>query len=74
VEAQVTTGPHGPASVRCRLAHGEITRRRGPWRRSGEWWKPERWAGEEWDVELERGGLFRLSLRAGQWWVEGMYD
>jgi len=74
VEAQVTTGPQGPASVRCRLAHGKITRRRGPWRRSGEWWKPERWAGEEWDVELERGGLFRLSLRAGQWWVEGMYD
>ena len=74
VEVQVTTSPHGPESVHCSVAHGEVTRRRGPWRGSGEWWKPERWAGEEWDVELARGGLFRLSCRAGQWWVEGMYD
>ncbi len=74
VEAEVTTGPQGPAFVRCRIVQDEVTRRRGPWRRSGEWWKPERWAGEEWDIELARGGLFRLSLRAGQWWVEGMYD
>jgi protein ImuB len=74
VEAEVTTGPQGPAVVRCRIVQDEVTRRRGPWRRSGEWWKPERWTSEEWDVELARGGLFRLSLRAGQWWVEGMYD
>jgi protein ImuB len=74
VEAEVTASPPGPAFVRCRIVRGEVLRRRGPWRRSGEWWKPERWAGEEWDVELARGGLFRLSLRAGQWWVEGMYD
>jgi protein ImuB len=74
VEAQVTTGPQGPASVRCRIVQGEVTQRRGPWRSSGEWWKPERWAGEEWDIELAHGGLFRLSLRAGQWQVEGMYD
>jgi len=44
--------------VRCRIVQDEVTRRRGPWRRSGEWWKPERWAGEEWDIELARGGLF----------------
>jgi protein ImuB len=74
VEAQVATGPGGPASVQSRIARGEVRRRRGPWRRSGEWWKPGRWAGEEWDIELARGGLFRLACRAGQWWVEGMYD
>jgi protein ImuB len=64
----------GPASVRSCVVQGEVVQRRGPWRCSGEWWKPERWAGEEWDIELARGGLFRLSLRDGQWWVEGMYD
>ncbi len=74
VEAQVATGPNGPVSVRCRIAHGEVTRRRGPWRTSGEWWKPGRWDAEEWDIELTRGGLFRLSLRSEQWLVEGMYD
>jgi protein ImuB len=60
--------------VQCSIVSGAVKRRRGPWRRSGEWWKPERWAAEEWDVELERGGLFRLTRRAVQWWVEGMYD
>ena len=74
VEAHVTTDPQGPASVQCSIVSGAVKRRRGPWRRSGEWWKPERWAAEEWDVELERGGLFRLTRRAVQWWVEGMYD
>ena len=74
VEAHVTIDSHGPASVQCAIVNGEVKRCRGPWRRSGEWWKPERWAAEEWDVELKRGGLFRLSLRAEQWRVEGMYD
>ena len=74
VEARVTTGLQGPASVQCSVVNDTVKRRRGPWRHSGEWWKPERWAAEEWDVELGRGGLFRLTRRAGQWWVEGMYD
>jgi protein ImuB len=74
VEAQVATGPHGPVSVRCCIVHGEVARQRGPWRTSGEWWKPGRWAAEEWDIELTCGGLFRLSLRDEQWRVEGMYD
>ena len=74
VEAQVATGPQGPVFVQCRLIQDEVRRRRGPWRCSGEWWKPERWAGEEWDIELARGGLFRLACRAEQWWIEGMYD
>jgi len=74
LEAEVAAGPQGPVFVRCRIVRGEVTQRRGPWRCSGEWWKPERWTGEEWDIELARGGLFRLSLHAGQWWVEGMYD
>ena len=73
-EARVPTDHRGPTSVHCAIVNGEVRRRHGPWRRSGEWWKPEHWATEEWDVELERGGLFRLTRRAGQWWVEGMYD
>jgi protein ImuB len=74
VEARVETGPQGPAFLRCRLVQGPVRQRRGPWRRSGEWWKSGCWNGEEWDVELENGGLFRLTRRARQWWIEGMYD
>jgi len=74
VEARVETGLQGPAFIQCRLVQGPVRQRRGPWRRSGEWWKSGGWDGEEWDIELENGGLFRLTRRARQWWIEGMYD
>jgi protein ImuB len=74
VEAHVETGLQGPAFIQCRIVQGSVRQRRGPWRRSGEWWKPGRWDCEEWDIELENGGLFRLTHSARQWWIEGMYD
>jgi protein ImuB len=74
VEASVECDGASPESVRCAVAEGRVRCSRGPWRLSGEWWKPERWGREEWDVELEAGGLFRLGRTAGRWWVEGMYD
>ena len=66
-------GP-APVGVRCDAVRGRVRCARGPWRGSGDWWKPERWDREEWDVELEDGGIFRLCRTAGRWWVEGMYD
>jgi protein ImuB len=74
VEAHVETGLHGPVFIQCRIVQGGVRQRRGPWRRSGEWWNPGRWDCEEWDIELENGGLFRLTHSARQWWIEGMYD
>ncbi len=75
-----------PASVRLRAetphyvaapgVRGEVSEAAGPWRTSGEWWTRTRWARDEWDVELERNGLYRIyfDLDAREWFVEGVYD
>ncbi len=54
--------------------HSPIAAARGPWRTSGDWWKPEGWAREEWDIELALGGLYRLSRVKGLWYLEGDYE
>jgi len=55
----------------------------GPWRRSGQWWTPEVWSREEWDVEAEAETdaddsallcLFTHDLLRREWLVEGLYD
>lgn len=52
----------------------------GPWRRSGEWWSPEVWSREEWDVcgEAGEGGtllcVIAHDLLRDRWEMEGLYD
>ena len=72
--ARVLTRGAVPVQLTCRAADGLIVRTGGPWQSSGEWWKPEGWACEEWDVELAGGGLYRLARDGDRWCVEGMYD
>jgi protein ImuB len=63
-----------PASVESSAASGIIRECAGPYRLSGNWWDSERWQLEEWDVALDRGGLYRLSRRESTWKIEGCYD
>ncbi len=60
-----------------------VRRVHGPWRRSGQWWTPEVWSHEEWDVEAEADTnandsallcLFTHDLLRREWLVEGLYD
>ena len=71
-----------------RSVYGKVVRLAGPWRTTGDWWRADRWARDEWDVAVEptqtKGGhsgspqqtLFRIyrELRGGAWFVEGVYD
>jgi len=84
--------PRGiPAQVSAwdkhRSIHGKVINVAGPWRTTGDWWREDRWARDEWDVAVESGAdtssrlqrsaaLYRLyrELASGTWFVEGSYD
>jgi protein ImuB len=53
---------------------GVVRASAGPWRRSGDWWKPSAWAVETWHVELATGGVYQLARTAEGWRVDGILD
>jgi protein ImuB len=62
-----------------RSVYGKVVKLAGPWRTTGDWWRDDRWARDEWDVTLERAGqqtLYRIyrELKTENWFVEGNYD
>ena len=62
-----------------RSVYGKVVSAAGPWRTTGDWWRDDRWARDEWDVTLERSGqqtLYRIykELKTETWFVEGNYD
>ena len=77
---------HGqPTSLKANSSYklsGKIVCAAGPWRTSGDWWRPDVWARDEWDIALidpalpESEILCRIyrDLTNEQWFVAGMYD
>ncbi|HEV2904259.1 MAG TPA: hypothetical protein VGW32_04380 [Pyrinomonadaceae bacterium] len=61
---------------------GTVVCAAGPWRGSGEWWRQDVWARDEWDVAVidpaspESEILCRVyrDLVSEQWFVAGIYD
>jgi protein ImuB len=64
-----------PAYLWTDSVQGPVREQAGPWYGSGTWWEAEQlWEREEWDVELESGGVYRLVRTPGGWLLEGEYD
>jgi protein ImuB len=62
-----------------RSVYGKVVSLAGPWRTTGDWWRGDRWARDEWDVMLEHSGqqaVYRIyrELKTEAWFVEGNYD
>lgn len=75
--ARVWCSPQGqPARVFSQGNGGAVLACAGPWRSAGDWWRQDAWDRQEWDVEIARLGLFRLSRDCGQdrWALDGNYD
>jgi protein ImuB len=61
---------------------GKIVCASGPWRTSGDWWRADVWARDEWDVAIsdpatpESEILCRIffDLANERWFVAGIYD
>jgi protein ImuB len=63
-----------PALLRSGIFNGAIAEWRGPFVSSGQWWDPQRWAREEWDVATASGPLLRIFISGEGCFVEGIYD
>lgn len=66
-----------PQHIAAPGIHGDITAHAGPWIASGQWWAPDRWHTQEWDVQLQDGRLLRLTHHPKPnekaWFIEGLY-
>ena len=72
--AQVELRDERPVQVHSANLRGPVCTSSGPWRTSGEWWKPDGWVLEIWQVELAQGGVYQLAHWADGWCVEGEFD
>lgn len=71
---RVVCGAGAPERLEGGRLEGAVSAARGPWRSEGDWWKPEAWVAETWQVELAAGGLYQLSRVGDGWCVEGILD
>lgn len=64
------------------LLRGKINCASGPWRTSGDWWRPDVWARDEWDIAVTDSTakpgdvLCRIyrDVQSDRWFIEGIYD
>jgi protein ImuB len=75
LDATVQLRNGSPAWIAFHGIHGAITTARGPWRTSGDWWRPTMWDREEWDIEVV-DALYRIhyDVHMDRWYAEGVYD
>jgi protein ImuB len=72
--ARVALASGQPGFVAAEGIRGKVLEFAGPWRTSGDWWTPDPWSRDEWDIALSDGALYRLYCDPRGWFVEGSYD
>jgi protein ImuB len=73
VEAEVKVERQRLVYLKTADLRGYVKEYSGVWRRNSRWWS-KGWRSEEWDVELENGGVYRLSKAGRRWFLTGEYD
>lgn len=59
--------------IRTRTFSGYVVEYSGVWKTNSKWWdKP--WKTQEWDVEVEDHGVYRLCKVNKEWFLTGEYD
>ena len=59
--------------IRTHIFAGHVTNLSGVWKGNSHWWnKP--WKTQEWDIEIENGGVYRLCKANDEWVLTGEYD
>lgn len=73
VRAEVLVRDTRLVFVRTRYFSGHVLEYSGVWRANSRWWDNS-WRTQEWDIEVENAGVYRLSKARDEWFVTGMYD
>lgn len=53
---------------------GRVLAYSGVWRSNSAWWGARSWRVNEWHVEVENAGIYRLQKKGGDWFVAGEFD
>jgi protein ImuB len=74
-EATVQLRSAVPAWIAFHGVRGSIATVSGPWHTSGDWWRPNMWDREEWDIEVI-DALYRIyyDVHMDRWYAQGVYD
>ncbi len=59
--------------IRTRYFSGHVIEYSGIWRANSKWWENS-WETQEWDVEVEAQGVYRLCKAGHEWFLIGEYD
>jgi hypothetical protein len=59
--------------LRTQYFSGRVAKYSGVWKANSKWWDKS-WKAQEWDVEIEAGGVYRLCKVDKDWFLAGEYD
>jgi protein ImuB len=73
VRAEVLVRDRQLVYLKTRYFAGHIANISGVWKGNSKWWDRS-WRTQEWDVEVENGGVYRLCKADEEWFLVGEYD
>ncbi|MFN0139344.1 MAG: hypothetical protein ACKVQW_04565 [Pyrinomonadaceae bacterium] len=73
IRASVTVSDGRLVHLKTRHFSGRVMEYSGVWRANSRWWERP-WSVEEWDVEVENNGVYRLRFARREWFLVGEYD
>ena len=59
--------------IRTHFFKGRVLEYSGVWKGSSRWWDAS-WQTEEWDVQVDEKGVYRLRRAGDDWFLTGEYD
>lgn len=59
--------------IKTQYFSGHVKEYSGVWKANSKWWDKS-WKTEEWDVEIENNGIYRLCKVNREWFLAGEYD
>lgn len=73
IRVSVTVRDRRLMHLKTRHFSGRVVEYSGVWRSNSRWWDRP-WSVEEWDVEIENQGVYRLRFARQEWFLVGEYD